>query len=147
MVMAELLHGIAPSVESLGRMVREGRKGVQIECPVQHDFVPGMYVRTVFVPAGTLVVTKRHNTTHKFAVLKGRIAVWTEKFGVQVLQAPHRGTTDFGTIRLAVAIQDTVWTTYHDTEKTDIAELERELATDPQEILEEQERKNLCRDR
>ena len=133
-----------PVVERLGQLVREGKKGVQIECPVQHDFAPGMYIRTVRVPAGTLVVTKRHNTTHRFSVTAGRIAVWTEEKGVHVLQAPHRGVTEAGTIRMAVAIEDTVWTTYHETDKTDVAELERELATCPVEILETQEQKNLC---
>ena len=133
-----------PSIEELGRIVREGRKGPQVECPLQHDFVPGMYARTVFVPAGTLVITKRHNTTHRFAVTKGRIAVWTEAQGVHVIQAPYRGTTEAGTIRLAVAIQDTVWTTYHETDNTNLVELERELADDPVEILEAVERKNLC---
>lgn len=124
-----------PTLAELGELVREGRKGPQVECKLVHRFAPGMYIRELTVPADTFIVTKIHHTEHPFVISKGRILVWTADGGVQTLSAPHCAVTKPGTIRLAKTLEETVWTTFHVTDETDITILERELATDPAELL------------
>lgn len=124
-----------PTLRELGELVREGRKFQQVELKLVHRFAPGMYIRELTVPADTYIVTKIHHTEHPYVISKGRILVWTETGGVQVLSAPYCSITKPGTIRLAKTLEETVWTTFHATNETDIAILERDLATDPAELL------------
>lgn len=101
-----------------------------------------MYVRELSVPAGTAIITQIHKKEHPFVISKGTIRVWTEEGGIIELSAPYTGITQPGTQRVALALTDVVWTTFHPTETTDLEELERELVVDPVEYLEQQEK--LC---
>lgn len=92
-----------------------------------HRFTPGLYIREIFVPAGTLVVTKIHKTEHPFVISQGRVSIWTETGGVERFQAPHCGITKPGTRRLIYHHEDTVLTTFHVTKENDINEIERQI--------------------
>jgi len=133
-----------PSKLDLGRMVRDCRlrQVEQVELPVVHRFTPGLYIRELSVPAGTAIVTQIHKQEHPFVISKGTIRVWTEEGGIVDLSAPYTGITQPGTQRVALALTDVVWTTFHPTQTTDLKELERELVVDPVEFLEQQEK--LC---
>ncbi len=55
------------------------KSGDPIDCPVTHRFVPGMYIREIFMPKGVdgvenIVTSLVHNTTHPFFVLQGKVA-------------------------------------------------------------------------
>jgi hypothetical protein len=84
-----------------------------VACPLNHLFAKGMYIRQVFIPAGTLVTSKIHKTQHPFTISKGKVMVnegegqWFEAF------APFTGITEPGTRRIVFAVEDTIWTTYH----------------------------------
>lgn len=116
-------------------LLKSMREGPQIDCPLEHRFTPGLYARELTVPKGTMVVTQMHRTEHQYIVSKGRILVWSEEGGSVEINAPHHGITKPGTIRLAVALEDTIWTTFHPTELTDLAELEKQLVVSPEEAL------------
>jgi hypothetical protein len=107
----------------------------QVECPLVHRFTPGMYSRELTVPKGTMGVTQIHLTEHQFVVSKGRILIWSPGGGVHEITAPHHGITKPGTVRMAVALEDTIWTTFHVTTETDVAELEKQLVLGPVEAL------------
>jgi len=99
-------------------------KEPQLDCPVTHRFTPGLYIREIFMPASTppveTVVTSRiHLTEHPFIVSKGRLKVWHEESGWQLIQAPFTGITKAGTRRILIIVEDTVWTTFHVTNETD----------------------------
>lgn len=49
-----------------------------VEMPVVHRFTPGLYVREIFMAAGTLLTSKIHKTEHPYVVSKGRVSVLTE---------------------------------------------------------------------
>lgn len=87
-----------------------------IECRTEHTFTPGLYVRTIFMPAGAMIVSKIHRTTHPFAIHSGRCSVFIDGKGVEELSGPHRGITEAGTRRALYIHEDTVWSTYHVTE-------------------------------
>lgn len=98
--------------------------GKPVETPLVHRFTPGLYIREILVPAGSLVTSRIHRTTHPFVISKGVISVWTKEDGVQHLRAPHTGITRPGTRRLLYAHEDTIWTTFHPTDETDVETIE-----------------------
>lgn len=93
----------------------------------RHDFTPGLYARTIHMPAGSLLTSKIHKTEHQFVILVGSISVWTNHEGSVTLHAPYHGKTLPGTRRILFAHTDTVWTTFHPTMETDPEKLEEEL--------------------
>lgn len=95
-------------------------------CPVTHRFTPGLYIREIFMPAGTVLTSKIHKTEHPFAVLCGEVEVFTDG-GIELIVAPHMGITKPGTRRVLRIIKDTVWVTFHATQKTDPAEIEEDI--------------------
>lgn len=99
----------------------------QIECPITHFFTPGLYTRQCFVPKGSVIISKIHKTEHPFVISKGEISVWIEGTGVVKFTAPFTGITKPGTRRVLYAHEDTIWTTFHPTDETDLAVIEDKL--------------------
>lgn len=95
-----------------------------------HRFTPGLYIREMTVPAGTVVTTAIHKVEHPFVVSKGDVAVFTEEDGWTRIKAPFTGITKKGTRRLAVVFEETIWTTFHVTEKTEVEDIERDVLED-----------------
>ena len=97
-----------------------------VECPLQHTFAPGVYVRTIFIPAGSVVVGKIHKHSHANVLSQGHVTVLTEGGGLQELLGPITMVSEPGTKRAVYAHTDTVWTTIHPTNKTELADIEEE---------------------
>ena len=92
-----------------------------IICPLKHTFIPGFYIREIFMPKGeegkvNLVTSRVHNTFHPFFILKGKVAVFSENDGEQIIEAPYSGITEPGTRRVLKIYEDTVWVTVHATD-------------------------------
>jgi hypothetical protein len=102
------------------------REKPQVECHVDHVFAPGLYARQIHMPAGALVVGKIHKHAHINTISKGKCLVATE-FGFEELVAPHTFVSKPGTKRAVLVIEDTVWTTYHPTEETDMEKVENHV--------------------
>ena len=116
-------------------IISEGRDVGPASCPVQHHFAPGAYGREMTLPAGLVVVGKIHKHAHINVISKGRVQVFTEQAGVLELAAPCTFVSSPGTKRVVHVLEETVWTTVHVTDKTDLAEIEREvIATDFMEV-------------
>jgi quercetin dioxygenase-like cupin family protein len=116
----------APSREQIDRLQAEMIKMPQVELVTEHFFVPGMYCRRVYRPAGTLIVGKVHKQPHFFLCAKGEIIAWTEQ-GMKKLQAGDVIESQPGTKRITLSTQDSIGITIHKTEKTDLDEIETEL--------------------
>jgi hypothetical protein len=84
-----------------------------VECPLNHERTPGLYTREILMPALTFVSSMIHKTEHPFFVLQGKVAVWSENDGYQLIEAPYRGITKPGTRRVLLTYEDTVWVTVH----------------------------------
>ena len=67
----------------------------QVECPVTHEFAHKLYIRTIRVPAKTLVVSKIFKVGFPFFVAKGTVSIWTEHEGTVKVSAPYWGWTKF----------------------------------------------------
>ncbi|WP_051959893.1 hypothetical protein [Sphingobacterium sp. ML3W] len=99
----------------------------QVLCPIRDRFVGKMYIRECTMPARTMVVSKMHKTEHPFVISQGKISVFTEDTGWVLMEAPFTGVTIPGTKRILFAHEDTVWTTFHVTDKTTAEEVEKDI--------------------
>ena len=102
---------------------------VPVDQPLQHFFTPGLYTRVIFNPAGSLITTFTHKTTHPFVLLQGKLSVFIPGVGVEIIEAPHMSITREGTRRVIYAHEDSVVATYHanPTDETDLTVLEERL--------------------
>ena len=103
----------------------EGRELDQY-CPLKHSYGDGIYVREIFMPKGTLIMSKIHKFTHPYFVLTGKASILTED-GIQFIEAPFQGMTKAGTKRLLYIYEDMIWITVHVTNKTDLKDIEEEI--------------------
>jgi hypothetical protein len=103
-------------------------------CPVKHHFSPGLYAREMFIPAGTVIVGKMHRHQHLAAVLRGRISIAGED-GASEVCGPALFVSQAMTKRAGYALEDTVWVTFHPTEKTDLADIEADVIVPESEVL------------
>ena len=116
-----------PDAEQIGRLQEEISKMPQADGLVtEHFFSDGMYSRKVFRKAGTLIVGKVHLKDHFFICTKGEIIAWTEN-GMKKLSAGDIIECKSGTKRVTLATMDSIGTTVHRTDKTDLNEIEAEL--------------------
>jgi len=95
--------------------------------PLIHRFTPHLYSREIFMPAGSVLTSRVHRTEHQFVVSQGALWVYSDNDGPQRIEAPYAGITKPGTRRLLVIEEDTVWTTFHATELTDVEQIERTI--------------------
>ena len=98
-----------------------------LDLEVVNRFTDGMYIRELHIPAGTMVTTMTHKTQHPFVVSKGKILVTSDTEGSVTIEAPHTGITEPNTRRAAHALTDTIWTTFHVTNETDVAKIGEEI--------------------
>ena len=112
--------------EQIERLQAEMSVMPQVELVTEHQFSPGMYMRKVFRPAGTLIVGKVHKKPHFFLCAKGEIIAWTEG-GMKRLQAGDIVESQPGTKRVTLAVTDAIGITIHRTDLTDLDEIEAEL--------------------
>ncbi len=103
--------------------------------PLRHIFAPGAYAREMTIRAGHWAIGKIHKHAHLSFITKGRIAVLTED-GPTVITAPYTFVNTPGTKRVVLALEDTVWTTVHITNKTDLTEIEDEVIAKSFEEIE-----------
>jgi hypothetical protein len=113
-----------------------------VDCPVKHMFTNGMYIREIFMPAGSLITSKIHKTEHPYTVSYGVVAVSVDGGDWDEITAPYTGITKPGTRRLLYVIEDCIWTTYHplDDMKSEFNDLEAE---EQEEIVNKIEEKIL----
>jgi hypothetical protein len=124
-MLAQILKStLLPSVEdAIGALEVELLKHEQVNCPVQHHFSPGLYIREVFLPAGTVAIGHMQKTEHLNIFLKGRVSIVNENGGIDDLKAPMLFTGKPGR-KCGYIHEDVVWLNIYPTEETDIETLE-----------------------
>lgn len=100
----------------------------QLELPVSHHFIRGVYVRVLPVPAGAVIVGKLHLQEHIVLVTKGHLRITTDGeprdyFAGDVWVSPP------GSKRAILALEDSCITTVHRTDETDVAKIEQQLVS------------------
>ena len=95
----------------------------QLDCKEKHYFAPGLYVKEVTMPTGSLVVGKPHKTEHLCVMLQGRMRVKNEAGEVVELVAPTTFVGKPGR-KIAYILETVVFQNIFATEETDIKKLE-----------------------
>jgi hypothetical protein len=98
------------------------RKHPQVVVDTQHHLVNGMYARTGFIPAGTVIAGCTHKTDH-ISILFGE-ALITLDDGPKELSGYNVLPTKKGMTRAIYAVSDCWMTTICKTEGTELAEIE-----------------------
>ena len=111
--------------------------------PLEHFFSNGIYCRKILLPEGLLATGKIHKFEHPYVVLSGRIMVFTEGEGAVEIKGPCFGISPAGTKRVVLALEDTVWITFHRTDVTDLTAVEEEIIAPDFQSLDAAERKEL----
>ena len=112
--------------EKIETLEKEMFKAPQLQIGTAHHFAKGLYAREIFIPKGTLLTGKIHKHEHLNIISKGEITVLTEN-GLKKIKAPFTMVSLPGTKRVGFAHEDTVWTTIHASNETDLGKLEQEL--------------------
>jgi hypothetical protein len=103
----------------------------QVGLQVRNLFTKGLYVRECFIPAHRFVIGAEHKKEHVHTISKGRLLILTEANGLREYSAPYTGITKPGTRRVLLTLEDTIFSTYHPTDKTTVEEALEEYTIRP----------------
>ncbi len=106
----------------------------QVAQRTEHHFAHGMYVRTIFSPAGTVIVGKVHKTEHLYGILTGkiRLAVGDDVREIDASDGPKFMKAVPGTRRAVCVLEDS-WrmnVMLNPTDETELEALESSLVED-----------------
>jgi hypothetical protein len=95
----------------------------QAECSVVHHFGPGVCIREVFMPAGTLAIGHKQKFEHLNIMLRGKVLVANDDGSTQVLTAPMIFTGKPGR-KIGYVMEDMVWQNVYATDLKDASAVE-----------------------
>ena len=81
----------------------------QVDCPMRHHFAPGVYLREMTIPAGTVVTGAVHRTENLVIVSAGRVRFLTDD-GVKDAVSGDVITCKPGMKNAVVTLEDSRWT-------------------------------------
>jgi hypothetical protein len=84
----------------------------QVDMPVDHQFVNGLYARSITIPAGVMLTGAVHRDECFFVVRTGRILITTDDEPIEA-KAGFMAASKAGSKRLGLALEDTTVTTFH----------------------------------
>jgi hypothetical protein len=95
----------------------------QTDCPVVHHFGPGICIREVFMPAGTLAIGHRQKYDHLNLLLRGKVMVTNDDGEAQLLSAPMIFVGKPGR-KIGYVVEDMVWQNIYATDLKNSDEVE-----------------------
>lgn len=100
----------------------------QVECPIAHHFAGQTYVREMFMPAGTLVVGKRHRYEGLNILLEGKVSIFVDRDQpVMHLEGPAIIKTEAFRKKLLYSHTDVRFCNLHKVDTQDLAEIEADV--------------------
>jgi len=99
-------------------------------CPVKHLFASGVYIREIFMPAGSVVIGKIHTTEHFNEIVSGECIVFTADEEYMTRKAGDIFVSKAGVQKSLRCLTDVVWRTVHATNETDVSKIEPELTAE-----------------
>lgn len=82
-----------------------------------HTFTKGMYSRELFMPAGMEIISEWHDTQHQWVCPYGIVDVYLKGEGWRRVIGYTRGITEPDTRRVLRTITNTLWITFHPTDR------------------------------
>jgi len=108
----------------------------QATCNVRHIFAPGLYVRELSMPAGTVAIGHRQKQQHLNVLLAGRVNVINPDGTTSELRAPLTFVGEPGR-KVGYVLEDVVWMNIYPTTETDVGKLE-ETYLEKSEVFRQQ---------
>lgn len=104
----------------------------QAKLDYEHAFpAPGFYSRTMKAPAGCLIIGDVHALNSVVKLVSGKLIVWDEDNGTQILEAPFEAASPAGVQRVGYMLTPVEWNEVFETPVTDLALLEFMLRGKP----------------
>lgn len=109
----------------------------QVEIPLKHHFGGGIYAREILIPAGTIILGKRHRHSTLNFLVSGDLSLYMGE-GVQSkrVSGPLLFESSPGARKLAYAHTDAIFINFHPTEETDLEIIEEKFIIPEQEYIE-----------
>lgn len=120
------MNELMTTVDSIHKLQEAASKLPQAELFTEHKFADGMYLRSLFRPADTLIIGKTHKREHFYIVLSGEVTILMDGHKERV-KAPRIFVSKPGTKRAVYAHEDSLCITVHRTDNTDLDKIEDEL--------------------
>jgi hypothetical protein len=119
-----------PKAQKIEALLPQLRAMPQVECTEKHYFGPGMYVKEVTMPAGSIIVGKPHKTEHLCVMLQGRMELLKDDGSIVELVAPATFVGKPGR-KIARIIETVVFQNIFATDETDVEKLEHMFVESP----------------
>lgn len=100
----------------------------QVECPVIHNFGPGIYMREVHLPKGAIIVGHHHNFEHMNIFVKGRMSLLMDDGTAQEISAPMSFVAKPGR-KAAYIHEDCIFINVFSTNEKNVEKLEAHYLT------------------
>jgi hypothetical protein len=101
-----------PWKEKLAYLIFKFHEAPQVECPLEHVFEAGLYIRRIAIPKGTLFIGRPHRVGHMVDLLSGSVLHVTERCR-RIVHAPFSMTTTPQYQVCALALTDITARTVH----------------------------------
>lgn len=98
----------------------------QVVIGLEHEFIDGLYKRTMRVPAGTVLTGAVHKVKHMDVMIEGSMEVVTPN-GTKRIDAPFTMTTEEGIKKCGKALTDVTWCTFHAAPYDTVEEMEAHI--------------------
>jgi hypothetical protein len=99
----------------------------QVHCPSTHEFQDGYYLRQTFIPAGTLVVGRKHRKDTVNMLLSGRVVLIMPSGSTVALTAPESFISPAGEQKVAFTLTDILCANIFQAEATTVEAVEDEV--------------------
>ena len=126
------MNAIAKSNDAVSQLESIVLTVPQVDLQTQHKLSGGMYARTIFIPAGTVLTGATHKRDH-INVMVGDITVSTDE-GMRRLTGFNVLETKAGMKRCGFAHADTQWTTISRTDLVVVEDIEDELVVESERL-------------
>jgi hypothetical protein len=123
---------VLSNIAKVDILQNELKKHEQLEIKVKHYFVPGVYVREIFMPKGAILTGKIHKYPQFHVITKGDLSILIDGEMVR-LQGPINILSPAGSKRFAIANEYTYWLMVHGTYQTDLKAIEDFFTCDTEE--------------
>ena len=113
------LHGRLERREEIAWIEQRVAREEQVHVPTIDRLADGLYIREIHIPKGMTLVGRIHLQGHVSIIVKGDITIITET-GTERIVGPRILISPPGTKRVGIAHEDTIWTTVHASNETNL---------------------------
>lgn len=113
----------------------------QVDFPIEHFFMPGIYIRQMKGLKDHFAVGHEHLTEHTNIILTGRLLIFDGQESYEII-APYIFKGHPGR-KAAYFLEDTIWINIHVTDETDLEKLEKQFIKKSESFTKYEEKERI----